>query len=146
MISIFMYLRSNFRKERKSYFMKYSILLLTILLFSTMENNAQLTNNPLSKSEFNNIQFNGITLKAIEATEGKIQLIENLMGKPLSIKENGGSIGEKTRKFIYGSKEVIVFNGLSLNQKPSITYIKANSITLKNVSISLGDNIEVFGK
>lgn len=114
----------------------YSVLMLNI--------NAQPTINQLTTSQYNAVKFNGVLKTSIESTEANLNLMSSLFGAPNSIQNVGEDIGEHCREFNYSTGLSVYFEGLS-NNDIRVGEINATSITVKGITVSIGDNISVLG-
>ncbi|WP_224484683.1 hypothetical protein [Robertkochia aurantiaca] len=118
-----------------------------ILLFLFISTNAraQWKSNRLTPAHFNSITFNDLKFSELKKTKGD-ELEMQKLRQADRVCEGGKEIGEKWRSFHYNDGLSVYFSGLSKSQKPHITKIEANSITIKNKKVKLGDGINSLGQ
>lgn len=115
-----------------------------ICVFMLKNGNTQPTVNQLTTSQFNAVKFNGILKSSIESANANANLMLSLFGSPTSIQNMGQNIGEHCRQYNYSSGLSVYFEGLS-NNDIRVGEINATSITVKGITVNIGDNISVLG-
>lgn len=119
---------------------------LIYLLFICLSFKALGQSNQLTETQFYQIKFNGKSFQELSNTEGDVNNIWTLLGQPTSTQQGSGGVGEDWVKYFFNHGLTISFTDInSPNYNPSIDYIKATTININGVDISLGDNISVLG-
>ena len=118
-------------------------LFIFLFLFTSFIAKSQ-TTNILKSSEFEGIKINNTTLSDLKKTKGKQAVVENLLGAVTSYNT------DENENYYY-----FIFKGLKVDfstlgrSKPYIESFEINSnessLTVKNVVVTIGDNISKLG-
>lgn len=103
--------------------------------------------NSLTAEQFNGIRMNGVAFKALSDTHGDASKFNSLFNQSSAkVTEGEEGMGAGWRTFDYTNGFTVSFTDVnSSKETPSIYYIKGNSITVKNKTVSIGDSIEFLG-
>ncbi|WP_224484710.1 hypothetical protein [Robertkochia aurantiaca] len=122
----------------------YTGILLFLSISIQIEVNAQVKSNELPPNQYHAIEFHGVKLSELKATNGVINEMQKLLAID-KVCEGGIEIGEKWRSFYTSDGLIIFFNGLSENQTPEIGRLESKSISIDGKRAKIGDNIETLG-
>jgi len=122
----------------------YNILSLILLLYSTSIF-AQHTNE-LDTETYQTIKFNGFLKSKIEASNADVAVLKTFFGNEVSITgDDDGGIEDGWKTFEF-KRIIISFDDTNPRAKMAfISYINAQSFTLKDKTINIGDTISILG-
>lgn len=126
--------------------MKNGILLLVAGLFSTMLL-AQSQSNALTKAEFYKTKFDNFSFAELSETKAEEHKVIKLLDIPRRIMQGDGGIGDDWKRFVFPSGLTVGYMDLASDDfAPSVSYIKASSITVYGITANVGDDVAVFGE
>ncbi len=120
-------------------------ILIILILFLANKGYSQAVANELTTEQFNNIKIEGILKTTLEATQGDIIQMESVFGSS-EFTEGPDGIGDGWRIFTFSNGLTIGFTDIYSQQyDASIEGFDTNSITIKEITVNVGDNISLLG-